>query len=285
MLYPLTPDPAVGPVMVKGASVFHYTRVEIQPYQLTVRAIGEDGVEIDRTTLAPKPWTSAVVNGASFAAPVAPGGLVSIFGRHMAAEEAQAQALPLPTQFPGMSVALNGRPLPLLYVSSTQINAQLPFDIRGSATLRVTTPNGTSEVPVTIGDVAPAVFMTNSNQGVLPAVVHASDYTLVSPNSPAKQGEYVSIYLTGLGQVNGSIAAGQAAPASPPLQVAAAVQIQIDDGQLFTPSFAGLAPGYAGLYQINVRIPQLAGGNHTMRVIASGKASDAVNLAVASAPQ
>jgi len=283
-LYPLTPPPPVGDVTAYGEEAFHYMRVEVQPYQITLHAIRIDGKEIDRYTLAPKPRVDAAVNAASFAPALSPGSLFSIFGRYMAADEAQADSLPLPTQFPGMSVTLNGRTLPLLYVSSTQINAQLPFDMKGAATLRVTTPNGWSEIPISIADVAPAIFVVSADQGQIPAVIHANG-TLVSPSAPAKAGEVVLIFLTGMGQVSGQISAGQAAPASPPLTVTAQVQVEIGSGSRLTPSYAGLAPGFAGLYQVNVQVPPLAGGNYTLRIIAAGSSSNAVTLAVAPASQ
>jgi uncharacterized protein (TIGR03437 family) len=283
-LYPLTPPSLVGDMSAYAEKVFHYMRVEVQPYQITLRAIRIDGKEVDRFTLAPKPRVDAAVNAASFAPALSPGSLFSIFGRYLAADEAQADSLPLPTQFPGMSVTLNGRALPLLYVSSTQINAQLPFDVRGAATLRVTTPNGFSEIPIDIADVAPAIFVAYTDQGQVPAVLHANG-VLVSPSAPAKTGEVVLIFLTGLGQVNGQINCGQAAPASPPLTVTAQVQVEIGSGSRLSPEFAGLAPGFAGLYQVNVEVPQLAGGPHTLRIIAAGSSSNAVTLAVASASQ
>jgi uncharacterized protein (TIGR03437 family) len=283
-LYELTPPPPVGDMTAYAESVHHYMRVEVQPYQITLRAIRIDGKEIDRLTLAPKPRVDAAVNAASFTPTLSPGALFSIFGRYLAAEEAQAQNLPLPTQFPGMGVTLNGYPLPLLYVSSTQINAQLPFDVRGAATLRVTTPNGVSEIPINIADVAPAIFLVPAEQGQIPAVIHANG-VLVSLAAPARTGEVVSIYLTGLGQVNGQINCGQAAPASPLLTVTAQVQAEIGSGSRLTPSYAGLAPGFAGLYQVNLQVPPLAGGNYTLRIIAAGSSSNAVTLAVASASQ
>jgi uncharacterized protein (TIGR03437 family) len=283
-LYELTPPPPVGDMTAYAESVHHYMRVEVQPYQITLRAIRIDGKEIDRLTLAPKPRVDAAVNAASFTPALSPGSLFSIFGRYLAADEGQAQSLPLPTQFPGMGVTLNGYPLPLLYVSSTQINAQLPFDVKGAATLRVTTSNGFSEIPINIADVAPAIFVAYTDQGQFPAVLHA-DGTLVSPAAPAKTGEVVLIFVTGLGQVNGQINCGQAAPASPPLTVTAQVQVEIGSGSRLSPEFAGLAPGFVGLYQVNVQVPQLAGGPHTLRIIAAGSSSNAVSLAVASASQ
>jgi uncharacterized protein (TIGR03437 family) len=63
------------------------------------------------------------------------------------------------------------------------------------------------------------------------------------------------------------------------------VQVEIGSGSRLTPSYAGLAPGFAGLYQVNVQVPPLAGGNYTLRIIAAGSSSNAVTLAVAPASQ
>jgi len=207
--------------------------------------------------------------------------LISIFGQHLAAEEMPAAALPLPTQLNGVKVSLEGRALPLLYVSPFQINAQLPFDAAGVATLRVETPNGSSEASITISEAAPAIFTAFTASGQLPAVLHANG-RLVSPSAPAEAGEFVSVYMTGLGQVLGNILAGQPAPSSPPLQTRLAVQVQLG-GILITPSYAGLAPGFAGLYQVNLQVPfDTQDGNHSLRILAGGAVSNSVSMTVRS---
>ncbi len=226
------------------------------------------------------PQANAAVNAASFTAAIAPGCLISIFGTDLDASTELAQGLPLPAQFSGVTVTLNGRTLPLLYASALQINAQLPFDVSGSATLQVTTPAGSSSLAITISGVAPGVFTSPTSNGTVAAIVHANG-ALVSANAPAQGGEYISIYMTGLGQVNGPISAGQPGPLSPLLSAMAAVQVQIGSAAPVGASYAGLAPGFAGLYQVNVRVPQLAAGSYPLTVLAGASTSNAVTLPVA----
>lgn len=278
-LYPVVPHP----VQVFADSKHHYMRARVEGDRMTVEAIGLDGQEIDRFELkarvaltgpSPQPSVDAVLNAASFGPGLAPGALVSIFGRNLAGREDQAVTLPLPAQFPGTTVTVNRSPVPLLYASPGQINAQLPFDATGRTVLSVTTPVGAFDAAVDISEAAPGIFSVDRDA----AVVHA-DGAFVNASAPAQAGESLSIYLTGLGQVIGGIAAGQAAPA-PPLTVRANVQVMLA-GNSITPSFAGLAPGFAGLYQVNFEVPQgLPAGRHPLRVVAARAPSNTVMISV-----
>ncbi len=273
-------------------STHHYLRAEVQGPRLTVRAIRIDGQEIDSFTLAlpappsppppppppppPNPVTlDGIVNAASFTPAMAPGSLISIFGRRLATAEGRATRLPLPEQLSGTAVMLNGRRLPLLYVSSTQINAKLRFDVEGAATVRVITPEGFSERPVTILESAPAVFLV----GPSPAVARANG-ELVSQASPAGSGEAVVLYLTGLGRPEGNVVAGDPAPVSPLVLARGPIEVVVS-GRSARPLFAGLTPGFAGLYQINFQVPEgLGAGLHELRILARGAISDPVGLPV-----
>jgi len=273
-LYPVFPRP----FLAYAESVHHFVRAEVNGFQMTLRAIGMDRQEIDHVTLAPPPFISAdgAVNTASFTPELAPGGLVSVFGRQLAAGEMAAARVPLPTSLSSVSATLDGQRLPLFYVSPSQINAQLPFDMQGPATLRVTTPNGTSEISVILSETAPALF------GAAGGVAHV-DGSPVTAELPARPGEFISVFLIGLGRVNGAIAPGQAAPSSPPLAVRAPVEAQLGDLSI-RPVFAGLAPGFAGLYQVNFQIPlALTPGIHPLRIVAGGSPSNAVNVPVGAA--
>src|SRR5438876_5231575 len=87
---------------------------------------------------------NGIVNGASLQPPVAPGSVISILGTNLAASTAGSSSVPLPTTIVGTSVLVNGTPAPLFFVSPSQINAQLPYEIQpGPATL-VVTVNGVS---------------------------------------------------------------------------------------------------------------------------------------------
>jgi uncharacterized protein (TIGR03437 family) len=232
------------------ASVWHYLRVSVDGQKLTIQAIGTDGKEFDRLVLTQPPPPSvpsnSVVNGASFTSSLATGELVSIFGQQLASGISRASGFPLPMYLDGSTVTLNGVPMALIFASPGQINAALPLDALGPATVRVTTSAGFAETAIDIGDVAPAIFPS--------AIAHANG-TPVSATAPVTPGETLVIYMTGLGQVDGAIAAGQAAPVSPLLRVLAPVEVQIGATTPITPDFAGLTPGFVGLYQVNVRIP------------------------------
>ena len=236
--------------LATATDVNNYLRCDVVGTRLTVRAIGLDGKDLDSIELAPLPFVypRGVVNAASFDPGVAPGSLVGIFGTHLAGREDQAGKLPLPTDLSGTSISVNGAPIPLIYVSPGQINAQLPFDLVGKATIRITTANGTTETTLNVDDAAPGIF-----DGGSPAVVH-SNGSLVSAAQPAEAGEFISIYATGLGRVNGVVTTGQATPGTQLYSTTAPVEVKIG-AQSLTPSFAGLAPGFVGLYQVVVQMP------------------------------
>lgn len=286
-LYPVVPRP----LLAYAESAHHYLRVDLQAPRLTVHAIRLDGQEIDTFSLqlptgpppvvqppppAPNPVTvEGVVNAASFTPALAPGSLISIFGRALSASENRAARLPLPDEMSGTVVTLNGRRLPLLYVSSTQINAKLLFTVEGPATLNVTTPEGSAETPLTIAESAPAIFLV----GRSPAVIRW-DGSLISTTSPAAPGETVCVFLTGLGRPDSDIAAGQPAPASPLILARGPIQVQLGDRSV-TPLFAGLTPGFTGLYQINFTVPDgLPAAVYNLRVVVRGASSNLVSLAV-----
>jgi hypothetical protein len=120
-----------------------------------------------------------VVDAASFAAPVAPGSLVSIFGSNLAPQTGQAAAIPLPISLAGVSVSFNGLSAPLLYVAPGQINAQLPFGVSSySSVNKVVNNNGIVSTPQTI-DVSPYAPVVFALQGY--AVAINSDGTLAAP--------------------------------------------------------------------------------------------------------
>jgi uncharacterized protein (TIGR03437 family) len=267
VLHPVSPQSYLD----KEFSVWHYLKVEVDGPKLTIHAIGTDGKEFDRLVLTQPSLdgSGAVVNGASFTTDLATGGFVSIFGQGLASGTSQASSFPLPLTLAGTSVTLNNTPMALTYVSAGQINAVLPLDALGPATLRVTTPAGLAETQVTVSDTAPAIFPF--------AITHVNG-TLVSPAAQATPGETLIIYLTGLGQVDGRISTGQPAPSSPLLRVVGAVQVQIGDLSI-TPDFAGLTPGLVGVYQVNVVVPQsLPTKVYPLRVSEKGNFSNPQNI-------
>ena len=206
-------------------------------------------------------------NAASFAPitnSVAPGEFVSIFGSGLSSSTLSA-TVPYPTTLGGVSVTVNSRPAPLTYVSPTQINLLLPYatgpDSNEAYAYFQVTNNGVKSnqaMVYTLGT-APGVFTVTGN-GVGPAAVTHADGSLVTQSSPAKAGETLVLYVTGLGDVSPAVADGVAAPSSPLSTVNdpnLIVEIQDQQFNFYDPNivFAGLTPGFAGLDQINFTIP------------------------------
>ena len=219
----------------------------------------------------------AISNAAAGAgANAAPGSLIQITGSNLASSTASAPGFPLPPSLAGASVTINGISAPILYASATQINAQVPFEISpGAATVNVTSGNSVAgTTTIAVQGVAPGLFNTSNH-----AAVVNSDGSVNSDASPASAGKFIAAYLTGLGAVNNPVATGAAASANPLSTVTVTVTATLGglDAQVV---FAGLAPGYAGLYQVNLMVPQLATGDYPLQVSANGVASNPAQVSV-----
>jgi uncharacterized protein (TIGR03437 family) len=271
-----------SPLYAAGKSVHHYLRAEVHGARMTLTAIGLDGEIVDTATIvAPtQPVVEAVVNAGSYTPALGPGSLVSIFGRDLAVDERTPSTAPAALELIGTSVTVNDERIPLLFVSPDQINAQLPFDLAGSATLRVNTRTSSSEVAINVQSNAPAILETPIGFRRFSSVWRAETGMLVTPSTPAVAGEFVTVYLVGLGSVPGRFSAGQIAPQGELLPAAGRIEAEIGSRRV-TPSFAGLVPGYVGLYQVNVRIPADAQGPNSLRIFANGFASQPATLFVA----
>ena len=216
-----------------------------------------------------------IVNAASLAPvtnPVAPNQAVSLFGSGLSSVTMQAQSFPIPTSLGGVQVMVNNLPARLFFVSPGQINVIVPSGIatNGYAVFQVIN-NGVNSNQVTLftSPTAPGIFTQNQAGFGAGAILHVNG-SLVSPQNPAAVGETVSVFLTGLGATNPAVVDGAAALANP-LSTVTDQNLFVDfDGTSATVSFAGLAPGFAGLYQINVQVPQgLPTGNHFLDISTS----------------
>jgi len=229
------------------------------------------------------PAISAIVSAADGSQPVAPGELVSIYGQNLSATSLSAGSIPLGTALGDACLGANGTPIPLLYVSPNQINAQLPFNLTGNGSLTIHTPSGLSNTfSFSTQPTAPSVFMSGSagpDTG-LALIVRNDNGQLVTPTNPIHPKDSVIIYLTGMGLTTPAIAAGQAAPSSP-LANAAAAPIVTLGGAKLTVTYAGLAPGEVGVYQINATVPaSVPQGLSIPLVIGQGGPSTTLNLRV-----
>ncbi len=114
----------------------------------------------------------------------------------------------------------------------------------------------------------------------VPAVVHAGDYTLVTSSNAAIPGEFVSVYCTGLGELWPSVPEGVAAPSSP-LSWTSNETTAIVGGIRAEINYSGLAPGFAGLYQVNVKVPDgTPSGQANLVITSAGAASQTISLPI-----
>ena len=205
---------------------------------------------------------------------VAPGGLVSIFGNGLATETLNAETSPLPTNLGGTSVTVNGIPAALLFVSPTRINLQIPFETTGeTAEIIVTTPAETSSVVVDVNQAQPGIFF-DPTTGLGALVNIETGVTLWE--QPLPDGATAAVFCAGLGAVEPTVATGQPAPLNPRAETVLTVEAEID-GRSANVLFSGLAPGYSGLYQVNIELPRdLDTGRYMLVIRAAGFTSNEV---------
>lgn len=208
---------------------------------------------------------------------LAPGALVSLYGSGLSISTATAASLPLPTTLGGAVVNVGGVPAPILYASSTQLNIQIPFEVSAGSTAASITAGGAAagKTTLSLSALAPGLFLLP--QGT--AAVVNQDGSLNSQTQPASVGSIVSAYLTGLGPVNPPVATGVAAPAAPLSYVTATATATIGNANAPV-KFAGLAPGFAGLYQVNILVPPMASGQYPLQVAVNGVLSNAALISV-----
>ncbi len=242
----------------------------------------EDADAITRAAAA-VPNVSAIANAAGFSSNMAPGSLVSVFGTGLAGAILQTPAnAALPARLFDASVTFNDIPAPIYYVSPTQINAQVPFEIQpGPVRVQVRRNLAASPVEsITVHSAAPSILTLDQRGSGAGLIFHEMDAGLVTEASPARPGESVAIYCTGLGALKTPLKTGAIAP-NPPLETVATPRATIG-GLDASVSFSGAAPGYAGLYRVIVQIPAESpkGNAVTLAVAMTGLSSNVVTLAI-----
>ena len=192
-----------------------------------------------------------------------PGSLVSLYGTHFTGPLEQAVALPLPDTLGNAIVTVAGRAAPLYFVSPGQINFQVPYETSTNGVAALTVSQGQlagNSILLSMARVSPALFATNQQGSGQGAIRIANSTTIAAPvgafsdSHPVQAGDVIEIYCTGLGTVTPSGVTGAAAT-STPLQTTTLQPTVTIGGQAAQVLFSGLAPGSAGLYQVNVTIP------------------------------
>ena len=231
------------------------------------------GLLSDSGVSSGKVQITAVANGASLlAGAVSPGEVVTIFGANLGPMQMTSmqidQTRHASSVLAGTQVFFDGVPAPLLYVSSAEVGAVVPFGAAGSSAQVKVVYQGQSSDPITVQVVlaAPALFAQDGSGGGPGAILNA-DGSLNSWDKPADRGSIVTLYATGLGQINpqgdDGVVTARTSLATPLLPVEVLI-----DGQLAEISYVGSAPGMVeGVYQINARIPDTTSPNYGVPII------------------
>ena len=205
-----------------------------------------------------------------------PGGLITIYGANLAQVAtglAGWSGQTLPFSLNGARLMIGSQPAPLLYVSPGQLNAQVPTGLTGSsATIVVSGPDGpiaTYSAPVATA--APAIFFSPT-----PAILRNSDFSLIGAANPAKSGDVILVYATGLGQTNPALPTGQVLAAGTIAQTAP-VTASIS-GKAATVIYSIASPSFPGLYQVAIMVPAGISGPSPLVLQEGGAASNTVTL-------
>ena len=210
------------------------------------------------------------LNGAN-----AVGSIATIFGENLSALTIPATT-PLPTKLGGVSVTVGGIDAPLYYVSPTQINLQLPYGLKPGINPFVLKSGGsTGNSTVRVAASAPGIFLI----GKYGAAINP-DGSVNGPEHGAPVGGYVSLYMTGQGDVDPPVAAGAVSPSDPLSYVKDQQVTALIGGLNAEVLFAGLAPGLVGALQVNLRVPDLPTGDYLVKVTIGSATSNAPLLRV-----
>ena len=245
--------------------------------ELTTSGLLALPVAFDAAVAPPK--ISQIVNAADLTKPVAPGGLVTLFGTNLSPTNMATNQIPLPTALADSCMSVNGTLLPLLFASPTQINAQLPLNASGNSSLVLYTPGGISDTfNFTVQPTAPSVFRTANGTAT---IIRNIDGQFITNNTPIHLNEYLTIYLTGMGGTTPSVVPGAASPSSPLAVATVQPTITIGGSSIFV-LWAGLAPKQVGVYQINALVPfhGIPTGDNIPFKITQGSASTTILLKV-----
>jgi uncharacterized protein (TIGR03437 family) len=233
-----------------------------------------------QSSTAPNYTAAGIVNGASFTTGLAPNTIVSLFGTNLSWDTRGLRSSDivggiLPTSLANVEVYLEGWPAYLYYVSPTQINFLIPSVLLAGTFNFWVARQGVAGpmVQITLQPAAPALFQTGDGK----AIATHLDGSLVSSAKPAGAGEVVTLWTNGLGATNPDVVPGGLPSMAQWLSHMETFNIWLGgtpiDHSLVL--YAGVAPGFAGLYQVNVRLPQSLPPNPELRLAVGSDMSPA----------
>lgn len=238
----------------------------------------------ESSNTAPSYSSASIVNSASnIPGPLAPNGLTTIYGTNLAwstravgPEDISGGVMP--TVLAGVRVYVGGNPAYLYYVSPKQINFLIPSRLKaGNYDVWVFREGLVGEkVSVQLSEAAPGLFQLDAETVI---ATHA-DGSVVTPAQPARPGEAIVVYAAGLGRTDPESIPGHLATIAAPIRARSALRVTLNgepvaDAAIF---YAGVTPGFAGLYQINLRLPDAPPENPEIQVWVGDQSSAALKL-------
>ena len=232
------------------------------------------------TRVRPQISANGIVNAANFdtATPVAPGSYATIFGSNLSDFTDYAKTATLPMAInsvhvsfdvPSAGISVPGR---LTFISNSQVNVQIPWELQGQSSAQVKVILGEANgvlYTLPLANYSPGVFEV----GTAAAAALDASFKLIGAANPAKRGQALQIYANGLGPVSNQPATGEPASSAKLSQTTTTPVVTIG-GQQAQVLFSGLAPGFPGLYQLNVIIPAgIAAGQQKLVIAIGGKTS------------
>lgn len=210
----------------------------------------------------PGPLIARVLPAASNTFPlnVAPGEIIAVYGSNLAAGTVAASTATFPTQLSDTQVLADGVAIPLYYASATQINGIFP-NSSGLVKLKVQNSSGSHTVNVLVAPAVPAIFTQDASGTGAAAAQRFPGYTLVTASNPLHAGDYLILYLTGLGGTTPTVTIGE---------------------QACLVTYGGPAALYPGLDQINCQVPAgiAASDGAPVVVSAGGRSSNVATVAI-----
>lgn len=252
---------------------------------------GDQTIKVTFTVAAGSgPAITSIVNAASFLhGPISPGELITIFGNNLGPNTGLLFTPDnghVDTTLDDTVVMFNNTAAPLIYVSATQINAIVPYEVASNSSVNVTVTHShivSATFMAAVANTAPGIFSANQTGNGQGAILN-SNLGANSANNPAPAGSVVSLYATGEGVLTPPVATGSMSGPSLPLPVPVAHVSVTIDGEPADISYAGEAPTLvSGVLQINAKIPNdLHSGNHLVVVTigANSTKQQAITVAV-----
>jgi len=209
---------------------------------------------------------------------LAPNTIATLYGTNLAFDTVAVTGVvggTMPTSLDGVGVWINSISCSVFFVSPTQINFLVPYQLVAGTVSLVVARDGQAgnTVSIQLNNTSPGLFVWNGNNAV---AAHLNGQ-VISPTSPAVPGEVVVLFVAGLGRTSPDTTSGQLATAAFPIYYFSQLQILLN-GVACPPGsilYAGLSPGFAGLYQINLQLPADVSANPQIQVAIGAQISPA----------